>query len=221
MHSGTVGLGSCPFAWLRSFGSGMQGLIHTKFSTAGEPNLRTLSPAQGLDRAACNVFLLHGCQKYIDVFTGQVDFVNIVLSRRMNRQLCGRESEDEPAITDVYMRKPEYVSQEGAVGLRFLAIDDGVGAGNHCHIGFPYFPRSVAENTVPDCRYFVSPPVARRMRAHLCRRQVPVVDKLSGHSNLDRRIRSCRSAAPARYPSHDETMSDLRGGTANPHLALC
>jgi hypothetical protein len=49
----------------------------------------------------------------------------------MNRQLSGRESEEEPTVPYVNVWELQDVAKEFSVGLGAFAVDDGMGPGDH------------------------------------------------------------------------------------------
>jgi hypothetical protein len=106
-------------------------LIHTELAAAGKPHLRQQAPAAVHHGATVEAALLHAADEARDVVAHQVELVDVVLARGMDRHLRGWEPEDEPALAHVHARQPERVAQERAVGRGVLAIDDGMRADDH------------------------------------------------------------------------------------------
>ena len=66
-----------------------------------------------------------------DVVTHQIKLMLIVFIGWVDGDFGGRQSEDQPSLADVDVRQLKHVPQERAVGLRILAVNDGMGSGDH------------------------------------------------------------------------------------------
>ena len=77
----------------------------------------------------------------------------------VNSGFGGRQGKDEPAATGVYRGKIENVAEEGAVGLRVVAVEQDMGADNSCgHAGKSIKDRYLlAELCFPDSGGWLSP----------------------------------------------------------------
>src|SRR5205807_4053901 len=64
----------------------------------------------------------------LDVLAQQVQLMIVRLLRGMDRELTGRKREDEPAAAGIHGIETEHVSEERAVGLGIVAIDQRVHA---------------------------------------------------------------------------------------------
>ena len=105
-------------------------LVDAELSAAGERDLAEESPPAVQDLAAGNPALLHLPGKLLDVGAHQEELVLVVLPR-MHRHLRRRQPENQPAFSDVDVRKLQHVAEEGPIGFGLLAVDDGVRAVQH------------------------------------------------------------------------------------------
>ena len=78
------------------------------------------------------------CDQRFDVGAHQIEFVDVVVLRRMDSDLRRRQAEDQPPMPDIDAGKLQYIAQEGAVGLRIRAVDNRVRSSNQRNI--PPFP---------------------------------------------------------------------------------
>ena len=60
----------------------------------------------------------------------------ITCFRRMNRELRGRHSEDQPAMSGVNRAKPEDIAEEGADRVSVLRVYEGMKSVDH-HANLP------------------------------------------------------------------------------------
>ena len=66
----------------------------------------------------------------LDVLAQQVELVIVLLLGRVKRKLRGRKREDEPTATRIHRVEPQHVSEERAVCVGIVAVDQNVHAGN-------------------------------------------------------------------------------------------
>jgi 3-methyladenine DNA glycosylase Mpg len=83
----------------------MGGLIYTEPATTREGNINNMTPILFLNLTNLNIVVSHLQNESMDVVTNQKEFLAIVLIRGVHGQFCGRQPENEPAFTGVYMGK--------------------------------------------------------------------------------------------------------------------
>src|SRR5262245_47083571 len=110
---------------------GVTRLIDAQLAAAGQGDAGDQAVTLVLDRSASDLVLLHPADEPGDVVAHQIELVHVVRSRRMDGELGGGQPENQPAVADVDVRELEDVAQEGAVGRRVLAVDDGMSANDH------------------------------------------------------------------------------------------
>jgi hypothetical protein len=115
----------------------MAGLVNAQLAAAGERDLGKLTPTHALDRTARNSLLHHCRDEGIDVGAHEVELVNIVPPRWMNRQLRWWEAKDEPAVPNVDVREPQDVAKKRPVHFGFPAVDYRVCADDHARLLCP------------------------------------------------------------------------------------
>src|SRR2546425_5727768 len=109
----------------------MLGLVQPDTSSAGQGDPGDASPAF-LIEWPCDVDLspLQFLCRRLDVLAQQVELVIVLLLGRMDRKLSGRKGEDEPTAARIHRVEAEHVSEEGAVRLGIVAVDQSVRARN-------------------------------------------------------------------------------------------
>jgi hypothetical protein len=68
----------------------------------------------------------------LDIGAHKVELVYVILAGRMDCHLTRRQPEDQPAIAYVNVWELQHISQERPIRFRIFAVDDGVGADDHC-----------------------------------------------------------------------------------------
>src|SRR5262249_14564649 len=109
----------------------MARLIDTQLSAAGKSDLREQAPTQVLNRAGCNALLFQLLDEGLDIVAHEIKLMNVVLLRGMYCNLCWRQSEDQPAASNIDVRKMQHIAQECAVRLRIRAVNDRVSTRDH------------------------------------------------------------------------------------------
>ncbi len=110
----------------------MPGLVETEFCASGKSDGCDGTEASFRDRSAeFDAVALEVCDGGLDFVAHQVHLVVASLLRRMNAEFGGRERKDEPAMAGIDRRKFENVAKEGADFFGVVAVDQGVGAGDH------------------------------------------------------------------------------------------
>src|SRR5215831_10549850 len=112
------------------------GLIHAQATPAGERDMNEPAPPLLVDRRAGHLLLSHPGHEFVDVATHQIELVLAVRIGRVKRDLCWRETEDEPAAPDVGVGEVEHITKERAVCVRIDAVDDRVCTYDHAGISW-------------------------------------------------------------------------------------
>ena len=101
----------------------MSRLIDTQLPAARKRHLRHETVALVLHRRASDAMALHLGDERLHVVTHQIELVDVVLLGRMNGHFSRRESEDQPAATNVDVRQLEHIAQECAIRFGIGAVD--------------------------------------------------------------------------------------------------
>ena len=109
----------------------MSWFINSDFAAARQPQMGEHAPTLILDFIARNVVFLHADDELFDIITNEIEFVDIVFVRGMNSDFSGRQTEDEPAVADIDVRKLKYIAQKCAISFGICAVDNGMCAGDH------------------------------------------------------------------------------------------
>ena len=107
----------------------MARLIDAQLASAWKRHVCEESPALILNGTARDARGFHLFDERLDVGAHQVELVPAVLIRRMNGYFRWRQSEDQPSVSDIDVRKAEDIAEERAIGLGVLAVDDRMSAG--------------------------------------------------------------------------------------------
>jgi len=88
-----------------------------------------LAPALHLRFLTCDAGFLQTRYFGVEIIAHQVKFVQVVLVRRMDRDLGGREFENQPPMADIDMTEFQYIPEERFVAQAFplprvSAVDD-------------------------------------------------------------------------------------------------
>jgi hypothetical protein len=89
--------------------------------------------------AAAHTASGHARDEGSDVVDHEIDFVFTALLGWVDRDLRCRQREDQPALSDIDVRKAEHIAKEGAIGLAVRAVDNHVCAVDCSHSMFPYW----------------------------------------------------------------------------------
>src|SRR5262249_54272920 len=76
-------------------------LVETDFAPAWKGDLGNRTPAGFLHIRTADAFLSEGRHLGLQIFAHEVEFVRVVGVGRMERGLCRRHSEDQPAVAGV------------------------------------------------------------------------------------------------------------------------
>src|SRR5437879_3338536 len=107
-------------------------LIEADLAATGKMHLRNGTPSCFLNFGAPNVLLCEGGHFGFQVFAHEVEFVGTtIFVGRVECGFCGRQGEDQPAVTRIDGLESENVAEEGAVCLGVFAVEDYVSARNH------------------------------------------------------------------------------------------
>jgi hypothetical protein len=109
----------------------MARLVHADLAAAGKRDGGHDAVPLVPDRRTADAPLLHRRDEGVDVADHQMEFVHVVLPRRVHADFRRRQPEDEPPLADVHVRQAEHVPQERPVGLRFPAVDDRMRSDDH------------------------------------------------------------------------------------------
>ncbi len=107
----------------------MPWLVNAELPAAGEMQLREQTPASVADRLTGNLVFLQTSDELFDVVAHQIKFVRVILTG-MHGHFGRRQAEDEPTVADIHVSELEDVAQQGAVGFRILAVNNGMSAGD-------------------------------------------------------------------------------------------
>jgi hypothetical protein len=109
----------------------MVGLIHTKLPATWQPELRYQAIALVLDWVDRDPVSLHFCDERVQIVAHQVELVDVILLRWVHGNLGRRQSEDQPPVADIDVRKFKHITQESTVSLRVRAVNDRMRTTNH------------------------------------------------------------------------------------------
>src|SRR5262245_43608735 len=119
-------------------------LVKADLASAWKRDHSNRTPSGLLHIRTVDALLSEGRHLGLQVFAHEIKFVYVVLIRRMERGFRRGHREDQPAMTGVHGRETKNISEEGAIGLRVLAVDDHVSSNDHkiCPFFFAYFVSS-------------------------------------------------------------------------------
>ena len=108
-------------------------LIEADLASAGKLHLCNGTPSCFLNGGALNVLLCEGGHLGFQVVAHEIEFVGTttIFAGRVECGLCGRQGEDQPAVTCIDGLEPEDVAEEGAVRIGVFAVEDYVSARDH------------------------------------------------------------------------------------------
>src|SRR6476660_9425712 len=95
----------------------MFGLIKSQLPTAGESNVRQLTPGRLVHLRTVNAFCVQGRHHSFEVFTHQVELVLIVFLAGMTGYFSGWERKDQPTMTGVHVMKAEDVFEKSPISF--------------------------------------------------------------------------------------------------------
>jgi hypothetical protein len=94
------------------------------------------APALILDFFARDVVFLNRGDEFFDVVAHEIEFVDVVFFGGVDSDFSGWQTEDEPAVADIDVRKFQNVAQESAISFGVCAVDNRVCAGDHGFMEF-------------------------------------------------------------------------------------
>src|SRR5215510_751904 len=106
-------------------------LVETDLAPAWKMDFGNRTPSGFLHIRTVNAFLSEGRHLGLQIFAHEVEFVYVVSIGRMERGLCRRHREDQPAVAGVDGRKSKDVPKKCAISFRVLAVDNHVSARDH------------------------------------------------------------------------------------------
>lgn len=66
----------------------------------------------------------HRGAEFFDVVAHEIEFVDVVFLGGMDSDFCRWQTENEPAMADIDVRKFQDVAQESAISFGVCAVDD-------------------------------------------------------------------------------------------------
>src|SRR5215471_4858958 len=106
-------------------------LVKADLTSAWKREFTNRTPSGFLYIRTVDALLSEGGHLGPQVFAHEIQFVCVVLIRRMERGFRRRQCEDQPAAARVHGGKSKDVSEKGAISLRVLAVDDDMSANDH------------------------------------------------------------------------------------------
>ena len=122
-------------------------LVEAELTAAREPNLRDGPPARFFDLRADDATVGergHLCREVV----AHEEELGSRCRSWMHGSLGRRQGEDQPAATGVDRRKPEYLREEGPIGIGIVAGDDDMGTEDHAPL-CPILIRAAAADGGP------------------------------------------------------------------------
>lgn len=130
-------------------------LVQADVAAAGESDLGHRTPTRFFDFRACDALLSESRHLSAQVVTHQVDLVPPIVLGRVHGYLRRRQGEDELIVPGIHRRKAENVPEECTIGSRMLAVDDDVGAEDHCMP--PVRPSSIGPDSLISAPGLIPP----------------------------------------------------------------
>lgn len=106
-------------------------LVHSKFASTGQCDHGNRPPSLIIGSRTLDLLLLESLDCHFDVIAHQKYSVRIIFLRRMDSELGRRQSENEPTIACVNVRKLQDVAEKFSIRLGILAVEDHVHSGDH------------------------------------------------------------------------------------------
>src|SRR4026207_2313827 len=101
----------------------MQGLVHNTFASARERTLSQTPPPFFLNRAAPDLLCRHLAYECVHVVAHEVELMDIIAIRRVERHFRRRKGKDEPTSAYVDTGESDDVAKERSIGFRILRVD--------------------------------------------------------------------------------------------------
>jgi hypothetical protein len=106
-------------------------LIEVDLASTRKPYLPNGAPPHLLNVRALNALLREGSQFGLQIVTHEIQLMDIILIGRVERGLCRRQSEDQPATTRIHGFEPKDVAEKCAVSLDIFTVDNDMSPRNH------------------------------------------------------------------------------------------
>src|SRR5215831_3108276 len=106
-------------------------MVETDLAPAWQLDFGNRTTSDFLHIRTADAFLSEICHLGLQIFAQEVEFVYVVSVGRVERGLCRRHREDQPAVACVDGRKSKNIPKKGAVCFRILAVDDHMSARDH------------------------------------------------------------------------------------------
>jgi hypothetical protein len=103
-------------------------LIKTDLAATGKRKFCDPAPARLFDLRALDALLFERGHFGFQIVAHKVEFVRALPVARMNGGFCGRQAEDEPAMSRIHGFEAEDIAEKRTIGLGVIAVEDDVSA---------------------------------------------------------------------------------------------